>query len=315
MRSLTILVVFVSLAFAGCIAPDVADKTPGSVHKDESKRGSMTAEESKQDSAGLCTDDLQIGTSSSEGRFCAKRVVTTQGTLTDLPELDVDLTTFNGDITVKTGAEGAWSIVATLRAHGDSEADATANLANIQYALAHTDGAAHFLVAQAKHQGNGNGYHADLVATLPASLVQALTATVGNGDVVLQHARTDLLAVNIGNGDATLDAAVEQVDVNIGNGDVKGAVSPAAAGRIAASTGNGDIKLTVPEDAAHGYTATLDVGNGKIDPQLKDGQTSACPQSGPCNHREFRTTGFDSRDVRSMLALNAGNGDVSLAPQ
>lgn len=320
MRFLTIPLVL-ALALAGCIdtsndsANPAADGT-----RTATEGGSMTGAESEETTSGLCTEDFSIGDKSQT--FCAKRVITLSGSISGIPKMDVDLATFNGDVKVAAGTEGAWRVVATLQAQGETEAAAVANLDRIAFEWAHEEGGRHFIEAEARHEDRDSGQYglgADLHATLPPSLVAVLVAATSNGDITLDDLKTDGLAATTSNGRVRASGEVTHVSLTTSNGDVDASLAPTASGRVSLVTSNGEVTLKLTEGPSVGYELTGTTSNGDVDIRLQDGTVGPCPAGSeyytpPCSTRSFTTHGFDQRDIRSYVDVVSSNGDIDVAP-
>ncbi|HUR68407.1 MAG TPA: DUF4097 family beta strand repeat-containing protein [Candidatus Thermoplasmatota archaeon] len=310
---LTILVIA-----AGCIAPagdtdDVADHDRVST-----SGGTMTGEESRVEDATLCTDGLNLG--ATDQRFCATRTIKVDGTLSGFSTLDVSLQTFNGDVLVHDAPEGAWHLVATLKARGGSAEAAKAQLDAIDLTWSHTDARGHFVEAIARHEGDSSDLEAAFELQLPRSILLTVVAGTSNGDVTLTDLRTAGLALATSNGDVVARADVQQVSLTTSNGDVEAELRPTGDARWTLSTSNGNVGLKVPEGPETGYSFEGTTSNGEVTYTLKDGEKGPCPQGSeyytpPCNHRTFETRGFKARETQVYATLTTSNGEVSAAPK
>lgn len=310
----------IPLLVAGCLQIPEDGSDPGAAPGATFDDASMTARATDETTTGACPDGDVLGTGGSE-TFCATRVVTVTGTLAGIPTLDVTLETFNGDVAVRAGEAGRWGFVATLEAAGDSPDAAQRNLDKIELAWSHENGGRHFLdvAAERTTRDDDGRYAARIEVEMPPSQILRLSATTSNGDVDANGVRTEGLALRTSNGRLTADADVTHVDLVTSNGDIDATLAPTGSGRIRLTTSNGEITLAVPEDARRGYEVDGRTSNGEVDIRLKDGDLGDCPRGSeyytpPCNHRTFRTHGFDGRDVRSSVALVTSNGDIGIGP-
>jgi DUF4097 and DUF4098 domain-containing protein YvlB len=312
MRGIVVLLLL-GVLIAGCIAPDPPSAT---THNVTNGGGSMSAKETRSDDATVCTSG-NVNVSSPQ-EFCATRTITVTGTIAGISEMNVDVSSFNGPVTLRGDTDGQWGFVAKLTATGSTPDEAKANLDNIQFAWSHEQDGSHFLTASAKKDGNGSGYGASFDVQLPNTITYVVVAGTTNGDVQLQDLKTDGLSLHSTNGKVLATGHVSQVDLRTTNGDVTATLAPWASGRFALQTTNGKIALTVPEDDQHGYDATLQTTNGKADVQMHDGDVGPCPQGSqyytpPCNHRTFQTNGYAAREIQTSLSLESTNGDVTLS--
>ncbi|MFA5862124.1 MAG: DUF4097 family beta strand repeat-containing protein [Candidatus Thermoplasmatota archaeon] len=297
---------------AGCISPDQPQAPAGT--RTPNTGGDMTGSEKRMDDATVCADG---GSLSKSQTFCATRTITVAGTISGITKMDVDVGSFNGDVTFHTAGAGKWGFVATLHATGSTLDEAKKNLDNIQFSWSHVEGASHFLQAHAKKDGEGSGYSATFDVGLPPSITYVLVGTTTNGDVTLTDLATDGLSLRTTNGHVSVSADVTQVQLSATNGDVAGKLRVTGPGRLTGSSTNGNVRLEVPEDAQHGYDATLTTTNGQVNVQMSDGQKGDCPTGSqyytpPCTHRTFRSTNYDARAIRSLVTVTTTNGDVTL---
>ena len=321
MRFFLVIAATALVIAAGCIRPDDPNNAPPAARAD-AHGGSMSGDEKRTDSSTVCTNGgLNVGGNGNTHAFCAQRVITVQGSISGIPKIDVDLSTFNGDVKVHESSGDAWGFTATLKATGSTADEASARIKDIAFSWSHTDGSAHFVQVKAQQNKTGSsdeGLSTDLDVTMPAGVTLVLVAATGNGDLHVQGGQTDGLSLSTGNGDIDATTKVTQADLRSGNGDAKASLTPTGSGRIGASVGNGKVDIALPEDASHGYTAEMSTGNGDIKVSLHDGKTSECPSGDsytpPCNHRTFETTGYGGRATQTSLILSTGNGDVTLRP-
>lgn len=305
------LLLTLGLLAAGCIAPPDG-QSPGGARAPNAG-GSMTAKETREDAVALCTDGLALGV----GRFCATRTVRVEGDLSGLGHMEVDLATFNGNVDLADHEEGGWSLVATLRARGATEADAKANLEKIRFTWSHESGGTHFVAAKAESpRETDGGYAASLAAALPRSVVLVVTAATSNGNVAVKNVATDGLSAQTSNGAVEVDATVTQVDLRTSNGRIGGKLVPTGSGRVSAATSNGAIELAFPEDARHGYDLDAQTSNGKVTVNLRDGETTrkgpSNPYYDPQNDARFTTHGYASRAIQSSVTLTTSNGAITV---
>lgn len=299
---------------AGCISPDQT-QAPAGV-RTPNTGGQMTATEKRTDSATICTDG---GSLTKSQTFCATRTIAVSGTISGIPKMDVDVSSFNGDVAIHTASADQWGFVATLHATGATADEAKKNLDNIQFSWSHENGGTHFIQAQAKKDGEGSGYSAAFDVGLPTGITYVLVGTTTNGDVTLTDLATDGLSLRTTNGHVSASADVTQVQLSTTNGDVAAKLRPTGPGRLTGSSTNGNVRLEVPEDAQHGYDAKLTTTNGHVDVQMKDGQKGDCPTGSqyytpPCTERTFRSSNYDTRGIRSLVTVTTTNGDVTLMP-
>lgn len=322
LRTTATILTLSTLVLAGCINPQGGEdngEDDGSFPMVGSAGmgGSMTASETTEDWTGICTDRPGMG--GGQGAFCAERKVIVNGIVTGFSAMDVDLSTFNGDVTVTSTSNDDYGFVASLRARGATEADAKRAMEEITFAWSHTDGNAHFLSVEASYNGkdNQNARSAILEARVPKALLVRLTAETINGDVSAKGIRAEGLHLESVNGDLIADAEVAHAQLDTVNGDVEGTLKPLGSGRIRADTTNGEVTLRMQEGDAIGYDMLGRTTNGEVEIGLRDGEVGPCPQGSqyytpPCNQRTFKTSSYDAREMRLQVTLESVNGDITV---
>lgn len=311
-RSILFLLV-VGLTLAGCIGTPGAE--PGASYETTTNAGgTMTVAETKEDKAALCTDGVNLD---SDERFCAERRIELKGEIDGVAKMDVALSTFNGAVKLTADGGNDWRVIATLHARGATEADARARLDQIKWTFEHQDGESHFLEARAEKEGDASNLGASLEVTVPSSIVYVVVAATSNGAVEAKGLKTDGLSLATSNGAVVVDAESTQVNIGTSNGAIDAKLRPSASGRTTLATSNGAITLRVPEDAERGYDLDATTSNGEVAIALKDGKASECPTNEyytpPCNHREFTTNGYSSRDVQQLVTLGSSNGQIEVS--
>lgn len=314
MRAILLALVALTV-LPGCLTLP-ADSPTRDLPPVEGGSGAMSARESMEETSGLCTDEVGVG---GNGRFCASRTIRVSGTMSGLRALEVNLDSFNGDVAVSDSPEGAWGFVAVLSARADTEAEAKARLETIEFSWAHERAGAHMLEVIARKERDASNLAADISAELPRSLLLRLAASTTNGDVSAKGIRADGLSLRTTNGDAVADAETAQVELATTNGDVEARLRPIESGRARLATTNGEVRLVVPEGARYGYEFEGSTTNGEVEIGLTDGEKGECPRGSeyytpPCNRREFTTSGFSSREVRTSVTAASTNGDVTVSP-
>lgn len=316
MRRLLTLAMTIPLVLAGCIA--LPEDTQTAVPERESRTGgSMTAEESSKQDTAVCTQNILGG---GDGRFCATRTITVDGALSGFATLDVELQTFNGDITLTESKGDAWGFVVTLQGKGSTAAEAESRLNDIIFEWAHEDTVGHFVEIVAKSpRGQSEGRSAEIALSMPRSVALVATIATSNGDVTIDGTRSAGLSIATSNGDIEATTEVTHVNFATSNGEVDAILTPIADGRWNIATSNGDITVTVPENARVGYEMEGTTSNGEVDYTLRDGTEGPCPEGSqyytpPCNHRTFATSGFADRDTQVRVGMATSNGEINVGP-
>ncbi|MEA3200653.1 MAG: putative adhesin [Thermoplasmata archaeon] len=315
MRAPLALVLFL-LIVAGCIQPDPNATQPTRDAAPSGAAASMSAQESRNDTLAPCIEGINVGGGSMiPGALCAVRTITVTGTIQGIARLPVDLSTFSGPIQVDEANDGSWSLVAVLKARGTTPDEANANLAAIDFRWSHETAGAHEIRARAKmNQSQDAGYAAALALKVPRSVAMELSASDGSGAITVTGGATTSLSLSTGSGSIGAKTSIVDATLHTGSGSVDATLTPTASGDVSVSTGSGKVSLRLPEDAQHGYALTASTGSGGITIGLKDGMTSACPPSGPCDHRTFETSGYASRAIRAGVSLSTGSGAVDVQP-
>lgn len=315
MRAFALLVA--TLALAGCIGPstpgarDAPDPSGSASDAGEAPPATMTAEETRQDTAGRCEED-DGGVSALP--FCAERHLTVTGILT-LDSLAIDLVAGNGGIVVQGVPGASWSLDAVVRVRGATEEEARKNL-DTQFAWSHTDGASHFL--KAGPVGPAGTLPLDLpaptstadasyVLRVPADVVYAVKGRWTNGGAEVHGVATTLVDLAGTNGGIALSASVVDVRAEATNGGVTATIEPTASGTVTAKATNGGVAIDVPETSRHGYDVAGSAENGGVEITLRDGQVTGDESS-----RKFVTDGFASRAVQTKVSASVTNGGVTV---
>ncbi len=333
MRLLVAGVLSVLLAFAGCLTPpqkrDDVSASNGEVPATSDESGTMTADESTDESSGL-----NVGFPPG---FYAQRVTTISGDLS-LATLPVALSVGNGPIVVGTGPEGAYALVVTTTAYGLTEAEAKSRLDRAKLVWTHERDGRHVLEASVETEERPQsmplelfgGVLTDLVLQVPSSLVVNLVASTTNGDVRVEGIHATAMALATTNGAVSFDAITADVlsvdstngaisgsvaglgDATIGttNGDIVLVAESGRSGAIVAGSTNGDVDVLVPEAPEFGYSALLETTNGKAEVRLSDGDAGAEDET----NAWFVSRDFDGRPIRVQVMIGSTNGGVAIGP-
>jgi len=216
-------------------------------------------------------------------------------------EVTVTVSTYNGTIDVRAGGDDQVRVEVTKRGGGDTDAEAKADLNNIQLALSQSAGSVKLV---ATHSGTApeNSAVSFVVTVPPASTLEAsvdngsikvdgvkgdVTLTAGNGDLTVRGVDEGVISAKTTNGNVTLEGReVASVTATSSNGSVSFAGSLAesdAANRLDA--GNGSASLTLPADAQFAIDATTANGaltsgfdfQGDLRPRSVEGTIGASP--------------------------------------
>jgi hypothetical protein len=298
---------------AGCIeVPQDGDRARGGaswaadVEPPADRIEGMTADESKEDTAGPCEgSQVQIP----PGAYCAQRVLTVTGRI-GVERLPVELLGGNGDVTLAESPGDAWSFVATIQTRGLTEEDARRGL-DAAWSWSHEDGeGGHHLkaaptggipllgaaVASAKYE-----------VALPAWVLLDLRAETTNGGVSLRWGEAERVRVGTTNGAVSLHGSVADVSVATTNGGIDADLRATESGAWAFRTTNGGIDVRAPEDARQAYDVDASTTNGRIEILLEGGEHDERGR-----RHAFRTHGYDERAVQTAMTLETTNGHVTV---
>ncbi|MGQ0537083.1 MAG: DUF4097 family beta strand repeat-containing protein [Methanobacteriota archaeon] len=303
MRALAVLLLSIP-AFAGCLGEE-------DVRLTDRDRGAVVAGLVPIEGPFGATVEDETSTGRDGGHYFAERTVTLRGPLA-FDRLPVSVATVNGDVSVQGVSGDRWSAIARIRASGETAADAEANLAKVRFVTADEDGDVRALVLAATTDARRLEWSASFDVELPAAILYSLEAATVNGAVSVADLRTRGLDVETVNGDLRVeDSEVTRAEAATTNGDIDLRVVPTESGEIEAASTNGDVLVILPEDGAHGYDVAGATVNGRATVRLTEGEAR-----GDEDHQtvEFRTRGYDVREVRTDVDLATTNGDVMVEP-
>lgn len=226
-----------------------------------------------------------------------------------------------GDVSFRPGDAGEYRIEISLRAQGDTEAEARANLAALEESHVESDGLQ--LVTRVVNNG-GERNLASIEMTFPKLFLDRLDIDTGSGDITVgaftgttlaldsgsgdQGAtgfRFDTVSADSGSGDISLQGRVGDVNTDSGSGEQSLDLEATRSASWTHDAGSGDITL----DAAGGaYDVQADTGSGEIELDFSDAETVG-PQDEDSQH--VRTRGFASAPVQVTILLDTGSGDIS----
>ena len=186
-------------------------------------------------------------------------------------DVTVTISSYSGDIQVKAGSSDKVQVDVVRHGGGTTDAEAKADLGNIQTSLNQTVGNVKLM---ATHKGAvPTGSTASFVVTMPSGsilvalvdngsmtidgITASVTATGSNGNVTVTNAGKGGINAKTVNGNVTLSGSnVSVLKASTQNGDASfsGSLTQSNnANRL--DVGNGDARLTVPGDAQFGLDA------------------------------------------------------------
>ena len=326
LRVLTITTLLAAAALAGCIAPPQDDSVESAAVLPPPDSGGKMTRESEDDSTS--TSPCLVPTISLPGAspYCAERQVAVSGVLT-LTSLPVIIDGGSADIFVETGDAEEWLATFIITAQGATGDEAEDRAEAISVTADIGEPGAHVLTISYAVPDNTPA-SVDILLRLPAATLYEMLVDTGSGDVELSGLRTttttvdggssditisdgwlaQMLTVDVGSGDMNLDLDVRSATLDAGSGDITATLRTTASGAIQIGTGSGSVDLALVEDKRHGYDVALNTGSGDSTISLKDGRV----QSEDDEDVAFSTTGFATREIRTIVAVGTGSGDVTV---
>jgi DUF4097 and DUF4098 domain-containing protein YvlB len=205
-------------------------------------------------------------------------------------DVTVTVTTYNGAIEVRAGSDGRVEVEVIKRGGGATDAEAKADLENIELAMEQSAGQ---VKLAATHLGSipsdsGVSFKVTVPAeiTLVASLENGpisvegvkgdITATANNGDLTVRGAGDGVLTLKTTNGNLTVEgASIAGLTASSTNGAATFQGSLAESDEAnTIDVGNGSATLTLPGDAQFGIDAQTSNGQLASDFDVQGDQTS-----------------------------------------
>lgn len=236
------------------------------------------------------------------------------------------LGSINGQITLSTWDKSEYSIEATIVARGATQAEADANLANLNKELTkdETSVQQRLTLLYTSNLLN-NPYQINVVVKLPASSTLNLDLTSSNGIINLTNVDGDAVVVHTTNAALQLNnVSADTLRASTSNGAITGTVDTSTctletsnarinlqilstnSGSYTLDTSNGAVNLTV--GAAASYKLDAETSNADVTfnlPNLKysrDTRTSKVAQS----------VNYDTSDIKISVKIQTSNGDVTV---
>ncbi len=225
-----------------------------------------------------------------------------------VPGCVLDLSTFNGDVTVVGGADGMITATVTISATGDS-----ASLSRVEVAV--VEGRESSVTV-----GRTDGVHnpaASIEVSVPSS-VRVGTVTTSNGDIRLDRTGGDM-TLSTSNGDITATDCTGTVAASSSNGSVT--LAGGSLGISSVSTSNGNIRA---DAAAFLQPASVETSNGSITLGLLEGCGAVLSLSTSNGSTTVEGEGFTVVETGrsggsavfggggAAVELNTSNGSISL---
>lgn len=267
-----------------------------------------------------------------DGQFVARRTVTIDNDFGGAARSDLELKSFNGDVSVKPSTDGGYHLVAVLHGRGATQDEARQALdlltltasdeledGTLWLAFVLTSGQPTLVPPITVPTGVSNGARFELaVPPQPAHDVEAgtsngdvvvlglhgprLQAGSANGDLVV-HGAFGALGLGTSNGAIDLDGTFHDVLAGTTNGEVRADLWPLRSGTVRLATSNDDIAVGLASGAA-AYDITGDTTNGEVRFDLEG------RQSEDESHGTFRSAHWATAEVRVTLDLDTANASI-----
>jgi len=241
--------------------------------------------------------------------------------------LDVD--NFNGPVKVSTWDRDEYSITIIIRAKGFSDAEAQANLADIEHDLDESVlmGKNRLVLRHNVSSTKMNLYAISVEAKLPAGATVDLDLDSSNGGITLEDVTGGTIDLSTSNGAITFDDVnADSIDVDMSNGGVRGSLE-AEDTRISTSNGainldlpctvtgdyelrtsNAGVDLRVSSSASVGFDLDLSTSNGSIDIDLPNLDYTRNTRTS----KEAHTYGFHEKAVRITIDASTSNAGMDV---
>jgi hypothetical protein len=234
-------------------------------------------------------------------------------------QLELDVTTFNGNISVRESAESSIDVVAHMKARGNTQEEADAGLAFLKPTVETNASGIKLIV---KRNAERTNYSDSVAFELSVPSKMKLMLKTSNGAVECYDRKADL-EIKISNGGIRLERFQGSVVANTSNGKIEVIESQ---GTMSLKSSNGKISL---KSCALTGVNTLHTSNGGIQVELVPGsgigltaQTSNGTVS--CNasnskveqSKKSRMEGVlfgQEDDAKNMLDLKTSNGNISIS--
>lgn len=223
--------------------------------------------------------------------------------------------TFNGEIHVSAGAEGKVAANWVKRGSGLSQADAEADLPNVEVTLK-AEGDTVRIVARRADNRMADNSGARFDVNVPGG--STLELHTSNGEVTVRGVTGDV-TVDTSNGHIRIDGGQGRLDLSSGNGDINIAAQDAlvnadisngsirfdgslAEGNQNFSTSNGAIVVTLPAGAR--FRVSANTSNGDV--------TSDFPVTVSGSLRKGELNGAVGENPGISLSLRSSNGNIEI---
>ena len=206
---------------------------------------------------------------SSMGEYCAQETRPISGDLTG-DKLQIKVVNTNGRIGVNTWTKNEYLIDITLKARGDNNREAQANLEKLTVDFTESMEASGGMDLQNLNlvlrapEGKWHLYTVEIILTLPVDKVHMLDLKTTNGELDLPGLTAETIILSSTNGEIKFDDIIaNSIMADTTNGRITGMMDAVSA---IIDTTNGEIDLNLPCTQSGEYT--MDTTNGKIELQI-----------------------------------------------
>ncbi len=241
----------------------------------------------------------------------------------------LDVESFNGPITVSTWDKSEYSISVLVRAKGNTDAEAEANLEKLvlDFDESLMDGRAKLVLRYNVPPTWTSRYSLNVEAYLPAEATIDLDLDSSNGGISIKGIDGGTIKLQTSNGMIEFyDVTGSRIDAVTSNGRVEGRLEApdtsvstsnggvelrlpcTVTGRYVLRTSNAQVHLRVSPSSGVGYDLDLSTSNGGIDidlPNLEYGLNQR-------TSKEARTRGFEDKAVQITVVASTSNASMGV---
>jgi DUF4097 and DUF4098 domain-containing protein YvlB len=235
----------------------------------------------------------------------------------------------NGKVTVSTWESQEYSLELLLKAKGNTDAEASENLENIDIDFSDTLTANQQKIFLELNVPNNqwNKYVVEITVFLPESISidmdvktsngdlelndiegESISLTTSNGRMVLQQVYANTISCRTSNGKifGTLEASETRLTTS--NGGIEINITCTFTAKYYLETSNGAIELTIPRTDNLGYEVDLDTSLGSIDINLPEITYSINQRT----RKIAKTVGFETKPIKINIQADTSIGDIEI---
>jgi DUF4097 and DUF4098 domain-containing protein YvlB len=248
-------------------------------------------------------------------------------------KLNIKVVNTNGPIEVRTWSNNEYRIDLTLKARGDNDREAQANLEKLTVDFTESTEESGGMTLQDLNlvlrapEGKWHLYSVEIIITLPVDKVHTLDLKTTNGQLDLSGLEAETIILSSTNGMISFDDLVSETFVaDTTNGKISGMVDASNAnvdttngeidlnlpctksGEYTLDTTNGKIDLQVPKTGDIGYDLDLDTSISGIDVELPDLDYTTNDDKRVI----AKTSGFNSKAIQITIQADTTNGNIEI---